>query len=78
MPMQKNSVKLQQRMDSKQEDFSNLRLNLSITRSMLNPLLSLEKRNGLGLVLMQKEGHGFTQAVDLNWNFKIGTPKIGA
>ena len=49
-----------------------------MTRSILNPLLSLEKRNGLGLVSMQKEGHGFTQAVELNWNFKIGTPKIGA
>ena len=35
--MQKDGVKVQQRMDSKKEDFLNLRLNLSMTRSTLNP-----------------------------------------
>ena len=35
--MQKNGVKMQERMDSKQEGFLNLRLNLSMTRFMLNP-----------------------------------------
>ena len=37
MLMQKNCVKMHQRMDSKQEDFLNLRLNLSMTKFMLNP-----------------------------------------
>ena len=40
--MQKNGVKVQKRMDSKLEDFLNLRLNLSLTKSMLNPLLAID------------------------------------
>ena len=36
MPMQKNGVKMQQRMNSKEEDFLNLRVDLSIKRFMLN------------------------------------------
>ena len=79
--MQKNGVKVQQRMDSKQEDFLNLRLNLSLTRSMINPLLAIDiRRTGIGdqigLVLMQKVVNGLTQAVHLNWNFKIGAQVI--
>ena len=35
--MQKNGVKMQKRMDSKREDYLNLRVNLSMTRFMLNP-----------------------------------------
>ena len=77
MLMQRNSVKLQKRMDSKQDVFLNPRPNLSMTRSMLNPLFSLEIGElQLGLVLLIKEVNGFTQVVGLNWNFKIGTEVI--
>ena len=40
---------------------------------MLHPLLSLEGRNMLGLVLTQKQALGFTQVIELNWSLKIGT-----
>jgi hypothetical protein len=71
MPMQKNSVKLQQRMDSKQDFFSNPEPNLSMTRFILP---YKEKRETLGLVLIQKEVHGFTQDMELkNYTLKIGT-----
>ena len=36
IPMQKNSANLQQRMDSEEENFLSLRLNLLTTRFMLN------------------------------------------
>ena len=68
----KNSVKQQHWMDSQLDVYLNPRPNLSMTRSMLNPLLSFEGSQGLGLVLIGNNGHGFTQAVELNWNFKIG------
>merc|ERR1712051_336095 len=75
MLVHKNSVKQQIRMGSHQEDFSNPRHNLSMTRSMQNPLLSLERTNKLGLVLMPKGTipNGFTQAVELILALKIGT-----
>ena len=38
-----------------------------MTRSILNPPLE-----PLGLVLIGNNLNGFTQAVELNWNFKIG------
>ena len=73
MLMLKNSVKLRQWTDSQLDVFSNLWHNLSMTRSKLNPLESLEWRRAiLGLVLGVKEAVGFTQAVKLNWNSKIG------
>ena len=83
MPMQKNGVKMHQRMDSKKEDFLSLRLNLSMTKFMLNPT-EFPTRIGLmelmiGLVLnilksLVKEEVTIllTQAVKLNWNYKIG------
>ena len=39
--------------------------NLSMTRFMLKPTLSLDRKDKLGLVLGQEEGHGFTQVVEL-------------
>ena len=63
----KNSVKQQHWMDSQLDVYLNLRPHLSMTRSILNPPLE-----PLGLVLIGNNLNGFTQAVELNWNFKIG------
>ena len=77
MLMPKNSVQLQQWIDSQLDVFSNLWHNLSMTRSKLKPLESLERIAGIfGLVLGIKEAIGFIQAVELNWNFKIGNQTV--
>ena len=81
MPLQKNGVKMHQRMDSKQEDFLNLRLNLSMTKFMLNPRefpsfnqKSFHPEGFLNGLVFYKVAEAilFTQAVEMNWNFKIG------
>ena len=53
-------------MDSKLDVLWNPKPNLSMTRFMLKPTLSLDYRENIfGLALGQKEGHGFTQVVEL-------------
>ena len=71
--MQKNGVKMHQRMDSKQEEFLNLRLNLSMTKFMLNPGDFPKIWSIIGLVLGEKKvANLFTETVKIIWNFKIG------
>ena len=52
-------------MDSKLDVLWNPKPNPSMTRFMLKPTLSLDREKTLGLVLGKKEGHGFTQVVEL-------------